>query len=275
MKNVLLLLPLLLSHQIGQFDLWLDAGIGLVLFCLAASSVYLVNDVVDVDADRRHPAKKRRPLAAGRISPGTLLAVAAGLSAAVLFMAWARMPLGFVWMLAAYLILAHLYSLALKRIVLVDVFVLAVLYASRVLAGGQATAIKISPWLLALIIFLFVSLAFAKRCAEIRLTVDEGLPRRGYRSADLRLLEALGVVSGYLSVLVLALYINSPAALLLYPRPWLLWPVCLLLMYWISRTWLLVQREELRDDPLVFFSKDPVSYVLGVLTAVLGVAASL
>ncbi|HSR69848.1 MAG TPA: UbiA prenyltransferase family protein, partial [Acidobacteriota bacterium] len=168
-KNVLLAAPLVLSHQIGRWDLWAATAASFALFSLAASSVYLVNDVLDLGSDRHHPVKKKRPLAAGRISVRASLTASALLAAGVLAVSSVYLPAGFLLALASYLVVAHFYSLLLKKLMLIDVFVLAVLYGLRVVAGGQATGIEVSYWLLALTVFLFVSLAFAKRCAEIRL----------------------------------------------------------------------------------------------------------
>jgi 4-hydroxybenzoate polyprenyltransferase len=272
-KNLLVLVPLLTAHRVGDPDALLGALAAFAAFCCAASAIYLVNDLVDLPADRAHPVKRHRPFACGELGIGWAIALAPLLLAAAFALA---VPLGarFAGVLALYLATAVLYSLALKRVAILDVLVVAGLYALRILAGALAIDVVVSDWLLAFSMFIFLSLAFAKRHGELaRFPAQDGerrLPRRGYRPADLPAVAVLGATSGYLSILVLALYITSRDVLLLYRHPAVLWAIAVLFLYWIARTWLLVQRGELDEDPLSFALRDPPSYAVAAL-AVLAV----
>lgn len=268
-KNLLLLLPPLLAHRLPWGDAadrarWGMAAAGCAAFCLAASAIYVLNDLRDLDADRAHPTKRRRPFAAGelpaRVGPAliaVLLLAAAGLCV--------PLPRAFAAALAAYVLLSASYSLWLKRRMLVDVFLLAGLYTLRLVAGGRAADVEVSNWLLAFSTFLFVSLAFAKRYAELVLLQGQGVERaagRNYTVDDLRIIEGAGPASGYMAVLVLALYINDAdrGAARLYAAPFFLWLLCPLLMYWITRVWFIARRRALDDDPILFAVRDRVSW---------------
>ncbi|QOV88370.1 UbiA family prenyltransferase [Humisphaera borealis] len=281
-KNVLLLLPLLLAHVLpwhGHTALrqWFAAVGGFTAFCLAASAIYLINDLKDLEVDRLHPTKRQRPFASGalstRIGPPlicALLAVAAALCAAL--------PWHFGASLAVYVTLGVAYSVWFKQRLLLDVFVLAGLYTLRLLAGGYAGSVEVSKWLLAFSIFFFVSLAFAKRYAELVLLSGVGQTEargRSYDTGDLRLVESAGLASGYLAVLVMALYINdtSSAASKLYTAPVFLWMLCPLLMYWITRVWFVAGRKALDDDPILFAIKDRVSWCTLVMAIAIVIAA--
>jgi 4-hydroxybenzoate polyprenyltransferase len=277
-KNLLLFVPLLLAHRLDEPGLWLAAVIGFVAFSLCASSAYVINDLADRESDRAHPIKRDRPFAAGALSPSVALVLAPGLLVAALALAWWALPPLFMMALAVYAAATLAYSLALKRVVLVDVMVLAGLYAMRILAGSAATGVPVSAWLLAFALFFFLSLALLKRYAELRLLQLEArvaLRGRGYRGEDLELLRAAGPAAGFLSVLVLALYVATPDVLVLYERPGLLWLVGALLLYWNLRAWLIAQRAEMHDDPVLFAARDRVSYVVGGLTVLILVAATL
>jgi 4-hydroxybenzoate polyprenyltransferase len=252
--------------------------IAFICFSFCASAVYILNDLADLSADRRHPTKQKRPFAAGDLSISLGIAVSSGLLVAGFSLAWLALPLSFFGTLALYFLITCEYSFHAKRIAMFDVLMLAGLYTIRVIAGGAATKIAISEWLLAFSMFLFVSLAFAKRCAELeRLarTKETRVSGRGYRIADLALIESMGHSSGYISVLVLALYLNGDQMKALYRTSWPLWLICPLLMYWISRVWLKVKRGELSEDPVVFAVKDRVSKLLGVIVFLLLAIASL
>jgi len=275
-KNALILVPLFAAH-IARDPRALAAGLlAVVAFCLCASSVYVLNDLLDLEADRAHPRKSRRPFAAGDLSILVGLVVAPILLIAAVLIA-THLPEKFQLVFASYYVLTLAYSFLLKGRVLVDALTLAGLYTLRIIAGAAAVDVPLSFWLLLFSIFLFLSLAFVKRFAELdslrrrkRLRADG----RGYHVEDLPLLQSLGTASGYLSVLVLALYINSPAIAALYRRPKLVWMLCVLMLYWISRVWMKAQRGSMHDDPVVFALKDPVSLVIGVL-AVITVAAAI
>jgi 4-hydroxybenzoate polyprenyltransferase len=274
-KNALLLVPLLAAHGAGGPRALSNVLLALVAFCLCASSVYIVNDIVDLEADRAHVRKRRRPLASGALAVSAACALApvllGGAAVVSLFL-----PLKFQLVLGSYWLITMAYSLRLKGIVLVDAICLAALYTLRVIAGAAAAGVALSFWLLIFSIFLFLSLAFVKRYAEL-----DGLRRnsqlqaagRGYHVEDLSMLQSFGAAAGYLSVLVLALYINSPDIESLYHRPKVIWLLCVLLLYWISRVWMKAHRGTMHDDPVVFALKDPLSLAIGLLGAITVAAA--
>lgn len=268
-KNVLVFLPLLAAHEVHSPELVLQALIAFMAFGMCASSVYLLNDLTDLEADRRHPRKCLRPFAAGALSVKAGLVMIPALLAAA-FAASLLLPIQFVIVLAGYYLVTMAYSFWLKRIVLVDVLVLAALYTIRVIGGAAAVLIMPSFWLLAFSMFLFLSLAMVKRCAELwELRQNDGKDggTRGYEIVDLDTLFNLGSASGYMAVLVLALYINSNDVIKMYSRPEVIWLLCPLLLYWISRVWVAVRRGKMHDDPVVFAIRDKVSQLVGVLSA--------
>jgi 4-hydroxybenzoate polyprenyltransferase/phosphoserine phosphatase len=267
-KNLIIFVPLVTSHKITQFPLAIEALLAFIAFSLCASAVYVFNDLCDIDADRHHPAKRTRPFAAGA------LPLQAGLLAAPLLVAAAallacRLPCGFAVVLALYLFLTTAYSYGLKRIALVDVFCLAGLYTIRLIAGHASTGVVYSAWLLVFSMFIFLSLALVKRFVEldaVRVLEQPAIQGRGYVAGDAELVAALGSASGYMAVLVLALYVNSQEVKALYHQPMLLLLVCPLLLYWISRVWLIAHRSQMHDDPIVFALRDWVSYAVGALS---------
>jgi 4-hydroxybenzoate polyprenyltransferase len=269
-KNALILIPILAAHQATDLPLLGTALLALVAFCLCASSVYVLNDLLDLEADRAHPRKSKRPFAAGDLSILTGLALAPALLLIGALLA-ALLPAKFQLVFASYYGLTLGYSFFLKGCVLVDALALAGLYTLRIIAGAAAVSVALSFWLLLFSVFLFLSLAFVKRFAEL-----DGLRRqqrlraagRGYHVEDLPMLQSLGSASGYLSVLVLALYINSPEIQALYSRPKAIWLLCVLMLYWVSRMWMQASRGLMHDDPVVFALKDRVSVGIGVLAAI-------
>lgn len=268
-KNILLLVPLAAAHRLGEPEALGAALLAFLAFSLCASSVYVLNDMLDVEADRQHPGKSRRPFASGQLSllAGVCLAplLLVGASAA----AW-PLPWAFKSVLCAYYALTLAYSTVLKRLVVADVAVLAALYTIRIVAGAMAVGVPLSFWLLMLSLALFFSLALVKRYAELKVMQREGRLEsagRGYRLEDLAIVENLGTAAGYLSVAVLALYINSPAVEMLYRRPQIIWVLCMLLLYWISRVWVLAHRGMMHDDPVVFALKDKTSLAIGLCGA--------
>lgn len=275
LKNLLLFVPAAAAHA-GGADVLLPLAVAFLAFGLCASSVYVLNDLLDLQDDRQHPRKRRRPFAAGElpISHGivaapALLIVSFGLAAALL-------PPLFLGILAAYYLTTLAYSLRLKQIALVDVYVLAALYTARLAAGAVVTGITVSFWLIALSIFAFLSLALLKRYAEQVGQLASGSRQsgaRGYTAGDLQILAVLGGASGFAAVLVLALYLNSSDVLLLYSRPQFIWLACPLLLYWISRAWLLAHRNQMHDDPVVFAVTDRTSQAVVALTLAAAVVA--
>jgi 4-hydroxybenzoate polyprenyltransferase len=228
-----------------------------------------VNDLLDLPDDRLHPRKRLRVFAAGDVPAiNGIVMVPALLGLAVLVAV--QVTPAFLAVLAIYFAVTTAYSFALKRIVLVDVFTLAGLYTLRVIAGAAAIGLWPSFWLLAFSIFIFLSLAMLKRYTELLGLREAGgtaAPGRGYRTDDWGVVAALGGSAGYLSVLVLALYVNSPAVLPLYTRPEILWLLCPLLLYWISRAWLVAHRGDMHDDPIVFAVRDRVSRAVAIVMA--------
>jgi 4-hydroxybenzoate polyprenyltransferase len=263
-KNVLVFVPALLAHAFFSLSILRGALLAFLAFGLCASSVYICNDLVDLDSDRRHFRKRRRPFASGALSVTDGLTAAALLlvaAAALALITGAR----FAAVLAAYYLLTWAYTLRLKRIALLDVMVLAGLYSIRIIAGAAATGVPLSFWLLAFSAFIFLSLGFVKRYAELEVAArahrlaGQG---RGYGSDDLPLILSLGTASGYCAIVVIAVYINSPDSLVLYRHHKTLWLICPLLLFWISRVWMLTARGRMHEDPVVFALRDRLSLLL-------------
>jgi len=275
LKNMLVFIPMFASHRFFEVATLARCGLGFAAFSLCASSVYLLNDLLDLAADRHHPRKRKRPFAAGRlpVAQGVLAVPALLMSAFAL-----ALPLSplFVGVLALYFGLTLTYSLRLKKMVMLDVIALASLYTIRIIAGSAIIETPPSYWLLAFSMFLFLSLAMVKRYTELLTMLGHGKNKpsgRGYAVDDLPLLQSFGAASGYQAVLVLALYINSTASELLYRRPQVLWLLCPLLLYWISRAWMIAHRGLMRDDPVVFAATDRTSQVLVLACAAVGAGA--
>ena len=278
-KNLLIFVPLIASHRIFETQLLLNGLLAFFAFGLCASSVYVLNDLLDLPDDRQHPSKCNRPLAAGTFPIIHALFLIPVLLLAAFSLALFFLPTSFVVVLAAYYVLTLIYSLWLKRIVMMDVVVLAMLYTIRVVAGATAMSLVATFWILAFCMFIFLSLAFVKRYTELcdarqKGTVDK-TSGRGYYPADFELLASLGGASGYISVLVLALYINDAAASALYHDQRWMWAACPLLMFWLSRVWLLAHRGQMHDDPIVFALRDNVSRWIGLSFVLVFVLATL
>ena len=264
-KNLLVFVPLLTSHRLFEADAFRVELHAFLAFCLTASAVYLANDLIDLEDDRVHPRKKARPVAAGALPVEAALGLIPVLVVAATLVALHLTP-EFIVLLGAYVVANLAYSFGVKRVPLVDVFVLAGLYTVRILAGAAAAAVLVSQWLLAFSLFIFLSLAFAKRFVEIANVAarsGSGVAGRGYRAHDGALIGTLGASAGYLSVLVFALYITSREVVVLYRSPAILWFAVPLLLYWISRVWLLAHRGDLHEDPVVFALTDLQSYAIG------------
>jgi 4-hydroxybenzoate polyprenyltransferase len=258
LKNLLIFLPIVAAHQLFDWAAVLPAVLAFFAFSFFASANYIVNDLLDLPSDRRHPTKRKRPFASGALP----LQAGAGIVAVLVLggvVLAAMLPGAFALSLIAYLALTLAYSLRLKRIMMLDVVVLAMLYTARIVAGSAATGIELSFWLLAFSLFIFLSLATVKRSTELATMLEAGRERasgRGYHAGDLPVVNQIGVASGLLSVLVLALYINSEGVAQMYAHPQLIWLLCPLVLYWIGRMWVLCNRGEIEDDPVVFAIKD-------------------
>lgn len=276
LKNCLVFVPMLAAHQFTAETFW-PSLLAFIAFSLTASSVYVLNDLLDLAVDRAHPRKRNRPLASGSlpIAHGTRLVPLLLLSG----LAFA-LPLGrnFILVLLAYFAGTTIYSLYIKRQIVMDICMLAGLYTLRIVAGGVATEIALSVWLLAFSIFIFFALAAVKRQAELvdSVAADAVQPRgRGYHVSDLPLISSMAIASGYASVLVLALYVNSPDVLPLYNSPAALWGICVVLLYWISRMVIITHRGNMHDDPLIYAVKDPVSQTCLLLVIAFGIGGTI
>jgi 4-hydroxybenzoate polyprenyltransferase len=265
-KNLLIFVPLLAAHRFTNLGSIVAAGIAFASFSLCASSVYLLNDLLDLDADRRHVRKRNRPFASGQLPVslglGLSLALVAGSAALA-----ATLPPKFAMVLAGYFVATLAYSFFLKRHILIDVFTLAGLYTARIVAGGAADDISLSYWLVLFSGLLFLSLAMVKRYTELDVLVRSGktaaaVAGRGYLTQDILILCAFGTASAYAAVLVLALYMNAPEISTLYSHQPALWVLFGLLLYWISRVWMLAFRGQMNDDPIVFAIKDRTSLLV-------------
>lgn len=267
-KNLLLFVPALTAHRWLDKDVLFKSTLAFLSFSLVASSVYIINDLIDVKSDRLHPRKKNRPFASNSFP----LALGVGLVPLLISLGLGlAMFVGheFIFVLSIYFAMTLLYSIYAKRLLLWDVIILASLYTIRIFAGSAASGVPVSKWLLAFSLFIFLSLALAKRVSELKVhqqKTGEVIPGRGYQTIDEEALSNLGSASGYLSVLVFALYVNSTEVTQFYRYPETLWFTCPLILYWISRIWIISNRGQLHDDPIVFAIKDKVSYLVLLLT---------
>jgi 4-hydroxybenzoate polyprenyltransferase len=273
-KNLLVFLPMLLAHSL-RLSSALKAGAAFFCFCCMASATYIVNDLLDLETDRVHLHKRTRAFAAGNLAVTTGIAVALCLLCLALVTA-AFLPRTFLFYLLLYLVTTLAYSLALKRVVLVDVVLLSSLYTVRMMAGSSASGDPVSPWLAAFSIFLFLSLAMVKRFSELQNLHARGVsPRngRGYLLSDLEQLRSFGTSSAYASIVIFALYINGRDVMALYHHPNRMWLVTPLLILWVSRVWLLASRGLLNEDPVVFAITDRMSLLLGLGIVVVACSA--
>ncbi|SLN68065.1 Decaprenyl-phosphate phosphoribosyltransferase [Roseovarius litorisediminis] len=273
-KNILIFLPMLAAHDFSKIG---DALLAFVAFSMTASAIYLVNDVLDLSADRAHPRKCKRPFAACDIPVmhGPILFF--GLFGFALLISLLFLPLIFSGVLLIYVATTVAYSLVLKRKLIVDVWTLAALYTIRLVAGAAATGISLSPWLLGFSMFLFFGLAAIKRQAELTDQIRRNVPDtagRAYRTSDLPVLQMMALSAGYTAVLLFALYTNSAVVSETYAMPSLLWSVCPVLLYWITRIAIMTHRGYMTDDPIIFSAKDWQSQICGLLMAGLFVGAS-
>lgn len=275
-KNILLLAPLALAHHLSDLNALQTALVAILSFSLVASAIYIVNDVADVQSDRVHPTKQHRPLAAGRLSLNHAMMLVPMLLAVSAWISLSWLPFEFSMWLLVYLLLTTAYSFGLKRLMIVDVLILSLLYTLRLMAGGAAVGVEVSPWLLMLSLFVFTSLAFVKRYTELldaeHRSVDVARGR-GYVVSDLQMIRSLGPAIGFIGILVFVQYINSDDVTKLYTHPLALWLAVPLLMYWLARIWFIANRRQMHDDPIVFAVRDAVSYAVAVGIALIAYAA--
>lgn len=278
-KNFLVFLPIILAHQLFNYQAMLASIIAFFAIGFAASTIYVLNDLLDLSADRRHPKKKMRPFASGALSArvGVILAsftLLMSLSLGFL------LPHSFIIALLCYVCLNLIYTTYLKRKLLLDVLALSGGYTLRIIAGNAATGIELSFWLLAFSLFIFFSLALVKRYVEMD-TLGVAQPHekrvmgRGYRYVDLDMLAQMGVASAFAAVLVLALYVERAGSTGLYTRPELIWLICPIMLYVISRIWFLAKRGEMHHDPVAFILRDWRSHIMGIVVVIVMLAASL
>lgn len=269
-KNLLVFVPALMAHTLFDASVFVPGCIAFLALSFMASAIYVLNDLFDLDSDRQHPKKAMRALASGALSIRNAVLVIPFLIVLSVFLTL-NLPTAFWAAIGVYLCTTVLYSFYLKQVVLLDIFTLAGLYTLRIIAGGVATATLVSPWLLAFAMFAFLSLACAKRAAELHNLARQELlhaPGRGYTVSDFDQIARFGSSSAYLAVLVLALYINSGVVTQFYSQPWFLWLLCPLLLYWFSRVWLLTARGELNEDPVMFSLTDIQSYLVLTISLV-------
>ncbi len=273
-KNLLIFVPFLTAQLWGTGAIWLVLA-GFLSFSLTASSVYLLNDMLDLESDRNHPRKCNRPFAAGNLSILTGVIMLLALVIISFLIAW-YVSIYFFAVLFVYLIMTLSYSTILKAYVLIDVVLLASLYTIRVIAGAAIVGVEPSFWLLAFSMFIFLSLALVKRCSELYSLRSRGKScsdGRDYNTTDLESLQAMGTASGYTAVLVIAFFINSKDVIEHYSNPQVLWLICPAFLYWISRVWLKTARGEMDDDPIVFSIKDRGSRYIALLVAIIVLGA--
>jgi len=266
-KNALVFLPMIAGHDLDVATIT-DTLLAFVCFCAAASSAYILNDMLDLPGDRLHPTKHRRPFAAGDVPVARGAVLGLVLMAAALVLAL-LLPWRFLLALGVYVVATFGYSLILKRKTILDVITLGGLYTVRVIGGLVASNLRYSQWLLMFSLFLFLSLALVKRCSELvmqREAQKDDVVGRGYRVGDLAVLVPAAVAAGYAAILVVALYMQSPEVAVLYRHPTRLWLLYPLLLYWVSRVILLATRNELHDDPVVFALTDWGSWAVGILS---------
>ena len=272
-KNSLLFVPLILSHNLFNQPMLISTAVAFLAYSLCASAIYIINDIVDVEADRLHPTKSHRPIASGKLSISFAWGVSALLFTAAMIIAW-FVSWDFIYVLLAYLIITSLYSFVLKKIVLIDILLLSGLYTFRLIAGSVAAGVDVSFWLLVFSIFIFLSLALVKRYSELKSMTSDAIIGRGYLKTDMPLILNLGIVSGYLSVLVIGLYINDAAVTVNYSKPDWLWLVSISILFWVSKIWLITFRGNMNDDPVMYAIRDRdsllvlASCVVAVLLAI-------
>lgn len=278
-KNILLFLALFMSHKILEPQLFIQTMIAFFSFSLCASAVYILNDLFDLEADRKHPTKKNRPFASGQISVvNGKLAIPILLLASFL-LSIVFLPKTFTVALIMYLMITTSYTLYLKEKLIIDVLVLGVLYALRVYAGGLSAEVEVSSWLLGFSWFFFLSLAFMKRYTDLLLiknTYQEELFGRGYSIINLAIVHKTGIISGIVSLIILALYINSEQVMILYKNPFLIWLALPILLYWLLHMWAVARRGKMTDDPIIYAFKDNGSYIaFFIIILILIVAANI
>lgn len=275
-KNLLVFLAPILGQEIGEGEIALTGLWAFLSLSLVASAVYVLNDLIDLQADRKHPTKCLRPLASGAVAPGLAPAIIIVMLIAGFSMAYFLVDAAaYCYALASYFAVTTLYTFWLKRIVMVDALVLGGLFTLRIVMGSVATEVPSSVWLLAFSMFIFTSIAFGKRFSELfkyqKVTADdpqlESLRRRGYEPSDLLLVEIIGICTGVMAVLVMALYMNAEAAARFYDYPQALWGVVLAVFYWVCNFWMMAHRGKVAEDAVKYIVLDRSSWISAGMVA--------
>jgi len=274
LKNLLVLVPLVLSHKVMEWWRLLAAWEAALAFSFVASGLYLINDLMDLDADRKHPHKRNRPVARGDCSVTEAVWLSSACLGFGMALAAAISP-ALAGLMGIYLLSAVAYSVWLKRFPLIDIFMLILFYCARILAGALAADVHLSPWLIQFMLFCFLSLSAGKRVAELLMVSSrsEALERRGYRQEDLDLLTLFGTGASLVSVLIVALYVNSPDVVQLYHHPYMLWMLCPVLLYWFTRLWMVIRHGELEGDPVTFAFYDRATWAVSAVVLAVFMAA--
>ena len=265
-KNILIFLPIFLSHQNNLENIKL-CFLAFFTFSLTASLIYIINDIIDVENDRKHPSKKNRPFAAKKITISHC-ATTCFFLVIVIFFFFPLLNLKFKYLIFGYFFIANLYSFYFKKLIIIDLIILSSLYTLRIIAGGLISNTYISFWLISFSIFFFFSLATIKRIIELNRQNDfkkEKMNGRGYMINDNQILKVVAISTGYISILILTLYNNSNEIINLFSTPQLLWGINFIFLYWISRIFILTNRNFINDDPVIFALKDPISYFCLIL----------
>lgn len=266
-KNALVLVPAITSGQFTQPKVLFTALAAALLMSLIASSIYLLNDLLDMDSDRAHRTKWKRPLAHGDLAIPHAIGLSVLLASAGLVGGWLLGGAQLTFWLLAYMAITTAYSFRLKAVMVGDAIVLASLYTIRIWIGGVAIGVPLSFWLLLFSVFLFLSLAYLKRYIEMRDAPEPYrlLSGRGYVGGDLDVVMMSGISSGMVAILVLALFANDPTTAAHYAVPELLWLLCLPLIYWMNRIWMMARRGQIEGDPVAFAIADRRSIVVGIV----------
>jgi 4-hydroxybenzoate polyprenyltransferase/phosphoserine phosphatase len=276
LKNLLVFTPAILAHEIANPEVLLPSLGAFVAFCAAASAIYIINDIIDLPLDRQHVKKRNRPFANGTLSIPFGLAMSGGLMTIAVAMCF-FLPPAFALVIGLYAIATTAYSLAVKRMLLIDVLCLAGLYSLRIIAGKAAADLPLSFWLIAFSMFFFLSLALVKRYVELqtsKVSERDRIAGRGYRPEDMAIVGQAGIASAFTATLVLSLYIQSQEIIGYYSSPWLIWPLVPIVLYIVIRIWILAYRREMHDDPVVFIATDWRSQIVVVFGGLLMLAGN-
>lgn len=265
-KNLLIFIPVITSHEINELSIKYSF-LAFIAFSLIASSGYVINDIIDLRSDRKHPYKKKRPIASGLIKKSESFIMIFILILTSIIIS-SQININFIYLILFYLIATVAYSLFLKKIIIIDIIALSIFYTIRIYAGSEATNILISIWLFTFSVFFFLSLASVKRQIElVNFTKIKYLKMKdkNYKFQDLPIITSIAICSGYISIVIFAFYLNSPETAQLYTNPEYLWGICFVLIYWITRTIFLASRGSIHYDPVIFATKDNSSYACLVL----------